>query len=87
MSIPNGMEPAFPFQCQGATTWPEIYYGLTLRDYFAAKALQGVLACDEGAICKSTTPEGIQQERVEYAEAMALTAYRYADAMIAERAK
>jgi hypothetical protein len=31
--------PAYPFQCQGPTTAPEIYYGMTLRDYFAAKAM------------------------------------------------
>ena len=32
-------EPAFPFKCQWPTTGPEIYYGMSLRDYFAAKAL------------------------------------------------
>ena len=37
-------EPAFPFVCQGPTTAPEVYYGMSLRDYFAAKALTGLLA-------------------------------------------
>ena len=33
-------EPAFPSTNQGPTTAPEIYYGITIRDYFAAKAMQ-----------------------------------------------
>lgn len=32
--------PAFPFKCQGPTTAPEFYYGMTLRDYFASKAMR-----------------------------------------------
>ena len=37
---------AFPFACQGPTTAPEIYYGASLRDYFAAKAMQGFCVDD-----------------------------------------
>lgn len=37
----NNYEPAFPFACQGQTTAPEIYYGMSLRDHFAAVALSG----------------------------------------------
>ena len=44
--------------------------GMTLRDYFAAKAMQGALADSEVHM----THEG-----------MARLAYRYADAMLAER--
>ena len=36
-------EPAFPSTNQGPTTEPEIYYGITIRDYFAAKAMQSYL--------------------------------------------
>lgn len=37
MSTPtNDGGPAFPFKCQGATTAPEVYYGMSLRDYLAA---------------------------------------------------
>ncbi|CUW44435.1 hypothetical protein B3286c1_1767 [Brucella vulpis] len=43
--------------------------GMTLRDYFAAKVLQGLLAADEECAFK---PDGAS----EYA-------YRFADAMIA----
>jgi hypothetical protein len=42
--IPVDQQPAFPFACQGPTTAPEIYYGITIRDYFAAAALQGLIA-------------------------------------------
>jgi hypothetical protein len=43
MSEPKNPEaPAYPFACQGPTTAPEIYYGLTKRELFAAMAMQGV---------------------------------------------
>lgn len=51
--------------------------GMSLRDYFAAKAMQGLLAMP-GSI-------GGEQELVYSAFAQA--AYKYADAMIAERSK
>jgi hypothetical protein len=35
--------PAFPFKCQGPTTGPETYYGMSLRDWFAGMALQGLM--------------------------------------------
>ena len=47
-------------------------HGMTLRDYFAAMALQGLLACPKG--------EG---ENEKYAQ----WSYEYADAMLAERGK
>jgi hypothetical protein len=50
--------------------------GMTLRDYFAAAALQGFIACHSGMdVC---TPDPQQA---------AGRAYEYADAMLAERAK
>lgn len=51
--------------------------GMTLRDYFAAKALQGQLAY---SIEAASTYQG------DHAE-VAKQAYKYADAMLAERAK
>jgi len=54
--------------------------GLTVRDYFAAKAMQGMLAypgCDSrGSHHNNNTPQGV-----------ASMAYAYADAMIAEHDK
>lgn len=54
------------------------HYGMTLRDYFAANALNGLLA------------HGVQRhEAGESARSdwYASTAYQIADAMLAERAK
>lgn len=61
------IEPAFP-----GIIGPEREFasGMTLRDYFAAKALQGLLACPEG---------------VSSYEMCAETAYSYADAMLKAR--
>ena len=66
-------QPAFPFQCQGPTTAPEFYYGMTLRDYFAAKAMQGLLA-------------GLLADRMDVKwQNIAIDAYRQADAMLKAR--
>ena len=55
----------------------KLYYGgMTLRDYFAAKALQGYLA--------SFHPH---EEPVEFATKIAEDAYAMADAMLAAREK
>lgn len=54
-----------------------VYHGLTLRDYFAAAALQGLLAY--GA---QTLDENIPEET-----ALTKDAYLFADAMLAEREK
>ena len=63
-------QPAFPCQYQGDTRSDA--FGLTMRDYFAAKAMQGMLSDHE---CNLTT------------EKFASSAYEYADAMLKERAK
>lgn len=49
--------------------------GMTLRDYFAAKALQGICASEN------------HLDRIGSFEGAARTAYELADAMIAERNK
>lgn len=76
MSAPNDGGPAFPF-CEWNTNGdgdpiPTCNYGgMTLRDYFAAKAMQGMLASGE-------SPKSIA--------ATAGWAYAIADTMLAERA-
>lgn len=57
----------------GGPAFPKIADGMTLRDYFAAKAMQGICAHDDtwGLLI----PE------------IAVKAYQLADAMLAERAK
>jgi hypothetical protein len=49
------------------------FQGMTLRDYFAAKALQGVLAADT--------------EELLSVDAIASVSYRIANAMLKEREK
>jgi hypothetical protein len=61
--------------------------GMSLRDYFAAHAMNGLIAGDYEKVCESGNPDGIERERQQYAAAIARSAYRYADAMLAEREK
>jgi len=72
MSTINDGGPAFPFKCQGPTTAPEFYYGMSLRDYFAAHALTGLLAFPNSHL-DTTIPTFCDN------------AYAYADAMLAAR--
>ena len=62
--------PAFPIlQCSA---------GMTLRDFFAAKALQGMLAAGN--------QWSVNDKAVSTTETYAATAYDFADAMLAARA-
>jgi hypothetical protein len=54
---------------------------MTLRDYFAAKAMQGLIAHEEIASRLSSANIGDFDVRVAFA------AYRYADAMMQRREK
>ena len=69
----NPNDPAFPFACQGPTTAPEIYYGITMRDYFAVKALRS----DWYNAKEPFSPDWRYQ--------IALDAYKMADAMLKAR--
>ena len=66
-------EPAFPSTIQGPTTAPEIYYGITIRDYFAARAMQ----VDYELAKKYSDPD--------WRIGVALDAYKMADAMLKAR--
>ena len=67
---------AFPAQ-----TGFKDYQGMTLRDYFAAKAMQAVIAASaEDAARRKIDPK-------QWAAMMVEASYGFADAMIAERAK
>ena len=70
MSIETG-GPAFPLQSIGPEFAPG-YAGMTLRDYFAAKAMQGMMA--GGSIRSGTTNAEV-----------ATVAYGLADAMLRAR--
>jgi hypothetical protein len=64
--------PAFPVpysnESDGPTMMPS--EGMTLRDYFAAKAMQGLIACPE--------TDGYKHDYAKWA-------YEYADAMLKAR--
>ena len=69
--------PAFPSSVDHADGSSVVYAGLTLRDYFAAKALQGLLAA----------LDGYRPSHLIDADAFADEAYGLADAMLAERVR
>ena len=63
-------EPAFPNE--GFNGWGEPFRGMTLRDYFAAKAMQAIIGREDDRF--NTTLEFVGAK-----------AYQYADAMLKER--
>ncbi len=63
-------EPAFPNE--GFNGWGEPFKGMTLRDYFAAKAMQGFAAMSD--------VDGFSS-----VEEMAKMSYKWADAMLKVR--
>ena len=70
MKIKQTGGPAFPLHNHGAQTLGMHLAGMTLRDYFAAKAMQGFLADPE---CKGMWKDFAQD------------AYKMADAMLEAR--
>ena len=65
-------EPAFPNE--GFNGWGEPFQGMTLRDYFAAKAMQAIMA---GQYPITKQPDA--------ASRIALAAYQMADAIMEAR--
>lgn len=78
-NIDNG-GPAFPGREYYSRNFS---MGMTLRDYFAAKALSGI-AADHGAFYLFSRRGKTDDQDPGWA---AVAAYRVADAMLAERAK
>jgi agmatine/peptidylarginine deiminase len=77
----TGDEPAFPQAHDDSGSM-----GMSLRDYFAAKALVGWLS----GPCQGDVLDEYADDNSAFAEhraAVAKLAYEYADAMLAERAK
>jgi hypothetical protein len=60
--------PAFPLHNHGAQTLGLHLSGMTLRDYFAAKAMQSILAREDGKF--TTTLEYVGGKAYQYADAM-----------------
>ncbi len=59
-------EPAFPNE--GFNGWGEPFQGMTLRDYFAAKAMQAIIARADNRF--TTTVEFVGGKSYQYADAM-----------------
>lgn len=74
--------PAFPLSGEelpnGERQWPK--YGMSLRDYFAAAALQGFWASEIGSLPTGETLAGYRGKMCEMF-------YTWADTMLAERNK
>ncbi|WP_333896626.1 hypothetical protein [Mixta calida] len=68
---------AFPFVPEGGTEWNQVEFGMTLRDYFAAKAMYGYIST-AGAPCIVGGLDGLEDE-------LAKGAYKMADAMLHAR--
>ena len=87
MSAKDHGGPAFPVQrwdverrCVIDASEP----GMTLRDYFAAKAMHGMLSNNAAILALK---EGAKQRGLEETAALAHFSYAMADDMLAERAK
>ena len=85
MTTINDGGPAFPFGQISETTGQPVngFYdpGMSLRDYFAAKAMQGLLAHDTRYRPRA------RDSHMHWHGAMAKEAYELADAMLEQRRK
>jgi hypothetical protein len=79
---PNDGGPAFPLQSAGPDFAPG-YAGMTLRDYFAAKAMQGLLANPGGPV-QANAQVGWDYTNCT-GDDIARVAYTMADTMLAAR--
>lgn len=76
----NNGGPAFPAVFSGkGKILPEEHSGMTLRDYFAAKAMQAIIA--KFPPVRTDKDPDIESDLIEIADG----AYVYADAMLAAR--
>ena len=86
MSAPNDGGPAFPVSTghHPDTMMKDPRIGMTLRDYFAAEALKGLLSDNETI---AATYRTAKKAGVGLSKAMAASSYEFADAMLAERGR
>lgn len=88
MSAPVNGGPAFPredYQTNGRDDSKGGQQGMTLRDYFAAKAMQGLCA-NPGGPFQASERSGWGPVNCTFAD-VANDAYAMADSMLAERTK
>ena len=87
--VSEGNEPAFPSvfgyttNCKGEKE-PIVGTGMTLRDYFAGHALQGILS-NEGLTHTGQT--AAKKTGAQFEQILAFMAYHAADAMLKTREK
>jgi hypothetical protein len=84
MSKTNTGGPAFPLAFEDSIETPEtrVEYGMTLRDYFAAKAMQAIYAAQ---VEWQSTDCPADAESLQVMEDVAGDAYALADAMLRAR--
>lgn len=80
MSKENNGGPAYPCP-QDCINQNAPSLGMTLRDYFAAKAMQAILNCEPPSVANRA------DHALSVAEYVARKSYFMADAMLAERIK
>ena len=83
MSKNNG-GPAFPYT-EGEGNRAVEHQGMTLRDYFAAKALNGILASMAGDSIGKAIIEGATNCKIKPLRFVVDMAYQYADETLAAR--
>jgi hypothetical protein len=76
------LEKSFPCQRDEGSVYFESSGGMTLRDYFAAQALPGIVTLD-----MNHAPGVMPKKGEDGNQAIARVAYSLADAMLAERVK
>lgn len=66
LATQTGNSPAFPIE-ESLNDCGSINFGLTKREYFAAMAMQGMIASE---IDEASSPEGIAKMAAEHADAL-----------------
>ncbi len=86
MSAPNGV-PAFPAPlcASGFASDEPGERGMSLRDYFAAKAMQGIVGSIDSEECYERLRGHAKASGLTVSQWIARDAYKQADAMLAER--
>ena len=80
----NPPPPMFAFPSRDASGYYYIAEGATLRDYFAAAALQGLVVLSKGSPDAFTIADG---EIIKREDKICEEAYKIADAMLEARVK
>ena len=73
------MQPAFPSVCDTETK-SILNFGMTLRDYFAAKAMQAILT----SMYSAPVPETLSEISKQF-DLVAPNSYAFADKMLKQR--